>query len=67
MDVDHGNRNCYNCGKFGHLARNCRNRRIENKIGEKRRLEYRNNRQRLMIEEGNNSNLNRDQDLILFN
>jgi len=29
MDVDRRkNRNCYTCGGFGHLARNCRNRRI---------------------------------------
>jgi len=28
MDMDRReNRNCYNCGEFEHLARNCRNRR----------------------------------------
>ena len=30
MDVDRRkNRNCYICGGFGHLARNCRNRGME--------------------------------------
>jgi len=24
MEVDQGNMNCYNCGEFGHLARNYR-------------------------------------------
>ena len=53
IDVDRReNQNCYNCRGFGHLTRNCRNR---NRIGEGRRLEYReneNNRQR-RIEGGN--------------
>ena len=53
IDVDRReNQNCYNCRGFGHLTRNCRNR---NRIGERRRLEYReneNNRQR-RIEGGN--------------
>ena len=41
MDMDRReNRNCYSYGDFGHLARNYRNRRIENRIGEGRRLEY---------------------------
>ena len=36
MDVDRReNRNCYTCGEFGHLTRNCRNRRI----GMNRRIE----------------------------
>ena len=31
MDVDRReNKNCYNCGGFRYLARNCKNRRIEN-------------------------------------
>ena len=56
MNVDKG-RNCYNCGRFGYLVRNCRNR--ENRIGEGRRLEY---------GQGDNrqNNLNREQDLILL-
>ena len=40
MKVDRNNRNCYSCGGFEHLARNCRNRRTENRIGEGRRLKY---------------------------
>ena len=44
MDVDRReNRNCYACGGFGHLARNCRNRMTN------RRME---------IDQDNNSNLN---------
>jgi len=52
MEIDRGNRNCYNYGYFGHLARNCKNSGIGGRIGEGRRLEYRNrsNRQRRMIE-----------------
>jgi len=61
MEVDRSNRNCYSCGGFEYLARNYRNRRMENRIGKKRRLEYRGN--------GNNrqSNLKGKGDLIVFN
>ena len=38
MDVDR-ERNCYNCKEFGYLARNCRNRGTENRIGKGRREE----------------------------
>ena len=58
MKVDRGNRNCYNCRGFEHLARNYRNRGMGNRIGESRRLEYKDNGQ---------SNLNRDEDLIVLN
>jgi len=34
MWIGEKNRNCYNCGGFEHLARNCRNRREENRIRE---------------------------------
>ena len=68
------NWNCYNCGGFEHLARNCRNRRTEGRIRQGRRLEYggnENNRQRRMIEGGNRqnnrNNLNGDEDLIVLN
>jgi len=55
MKVDRKNRNCYNCRGFRYLARNCRNRRIKDRIGEGRRLKYgnENNKQRRIIEEGN--------------
>jgi len=41
MEVDKGNRNYYNCRGFGHLARDCRNRRTGNRIREGKRVEYR--------------------------
>ena len=57
------NRDCYNCRRFGHIARYCRNKSIGGRIGEGRRLEYgnRNNRERRMIKGGNRqNNLNRE-------
>ena len=39
MDIDRG-RNCYACGGFGHMARNCRNRDMRGRVGENRRVEY---------------------------
>ena len=69
MAIDRRNRNCYNCGGFGHLARNYRNKGTENRSRERRRLEYeQDNGQRLRIEgENRQNNLNRQQDLIVFN
>jgi len=59
------NQNCYNYRRFGHLARNCRNRRTENRMGNGRRLEY---GQRLRIERGNGQeNLNGERDLVVLN
>ena len=49
MNMYQENRNCYNCGGFGHLARNYRNRKIGGRIGEGRKLEY---EQKLRIEKG---------------
>ena len=70
MEVDRGNRNYYNCGDFGYLARNCRSRGTNGRIGKDRRLEYGNgnNGQKKMIEGGNkqNNNLNRKEDLIVL-
>jgi len=59
----------YNCRRVEHLARNYKNRGIGNRIGKRRRLEYgQNNGQRLMIEERNGqSNLNGEEDIIVFN
>jgi len=69
MNVDERkNQNCYNYGDFGHLARNYRNKRTEDRIGEGRRLEYGNNgnneQRRINKDEQNNSN--REGDLIVF-
>jgi len=64
MDIDRGNRNCYNCGEFGYLARNYRNRKIGGRIRKGRRLEYRRNEQR--TENNGQSNLNGEGDLIVL-
>ena len=66
IDIDRGNRNCYSCQEFRHIARNCKNRETGNKIGKRRKLEY---RKRRMIEgrNGQSSNLNGEGDLIIFN
>jgi len=44
MEVDQGNRNCYNCGEFGHIAKYCRNWRTGNRITKEKKLEYGKNR-----------------------
>ena len=62
MDINKKNQNYYNCGGFGHLVRNCRNRETRGRIEKDRRLKYRNNRQ-----ENRQDNLNRDRDLIVLN
>ena len=69
MDMDRGNWNYYNCRRFGHLARNYKNRRTGGRIREERRLEYsnRNNEKRRIIKYGQDSNLNGDGGLIVLN
>ena len=39
MEVDRG-QNCYACGGFGHMARNCRNRGQRGRVVDNRRVEY---------------------------
>ena len=57
MDVNKSqNRNCYNCGGFRYLARNCNNRRI-GRTGDGRKIDIGRNRQ---------NNLNEREDLIVF-
>ena len=61
IEVKCGNRNYYNYRGFGYLARNYRNRGIGGRIGEGRRLEYKENNGLY------NNNLNRNRDLIVYN
>ena len=64
MEVDRG-RNCYACGGFGHMARNCRNRSQRGRVAENRRMEYGGGR----IEEIPNfvNNLKEEENLELLN
>ena len=63
MDIDRSeNRNYYNYRRFGYLARNCRNRRIRNRIEKGKRLEY---RQKLIMKE-EQENLNKKEDLVVL-
>ena len=64
MEVDRG-RNCYPCGGFGHMARNCRNWRQRGRVVENRRVEYGGGR----IEEISNfvNNLKEEENLELLN
>ena len=58
MEVDHG-RNCYTCGGFGHMARNCRNQ------GQRGRVEY--GRERIEEIMNTTNNLKKDKNLELLN
>ena len=64
MEVDR-RRNCFACGGFGHMARNCRNRRMGGRVAENRRVEYGGGQ----IEEITNfsNNLKVDENLELLN
>jgi len=69
MDMNRG-RNYYACGGFGYMVWHCRNRGVENRIGKERRLEYRsseNNGQRRVEGRNKQNNLNRKENLIVFN
>jgi len=70
IDVDRRKkRNCYNCGKFGYMVRNCRNRGVGSRIGEGRRPEYRrneNNEQRRIEGRNRQNNLNGEGDLVVL-
>jgi len=64
IEVDRG-RNCYACGEFRHMARNCRNRGQRGRVVENRRVEYGGGR----IEEITNfqNNLKEEENLELLN
>ena len=55
MEVDR-ERNCYSCGEFGHLVWNCRNQK---RIGQERKIEYRDNR-------NNSNNLKEKENLVVL-
>ena len=44
INIDRENHNCYNYGRFGYLARNCRNKGTGGRIRKSRRLKYRGNK-----------------------
>jgi len=64
MEVDRG-RNCYACGGFGHMARNCRNRGQRGRIVDNRRVEDEGSRIEEIVNLGNN--LKEEENLELLN
>jgi len=55
IKVDCKNRNCYNCRRFRHLARNYRNRGTKNRIEKGIILEYRRNENNKRTKEEQNT------------
>ena len=63
MEIDRG-RNCYACGGFGHMARNCRNKGRGRPM-DGRRVEYSGGRIEEIFE--NSNNLKERENLELLN
>ena len=64
MEVDRG-RNCFACGGFGHMARNCRNKGMRGRVGDNRRVEYGGGKIEEILNFGNN--LKEEENLELLN
>jgi len=63
MEVDRG-RNCYACGRFGHMACNCRNRSQRGRMAENRRVEYRGGRIKEIMNNANNLKVEENLELL---
>jgi len=64
MEVDR-RRNCYTCGGFRHMARNCRNRGQRGRVAENRRVEYGGGRIKEIM--NNSNNLKAEENLEVLN
>ena len=64
MEIDRG-RNCFACGGFGHIACNCRNQDMRERITENRRVEY--GRERIKEIPNFLNNLKEEENLELLN